>query len=153
MTKRRLRIDSTTAAVGVMMRAAQPIVPPEHVPLTEEDEPFWRSVIEECGRSEWTPHQLELAALLARMMADLSREQIAMRIEGVVIDGPTGPKTNPRKSVVQMLANSIVSMRRSLSIHARALQGDPRDVAKRSAITKAIEAGNPLDDDLIARPN
>jgi hypothetical protein len=52
-----------------------------------------------------------------------------------------------------MHAGTILSMRRSLSLHARAQGGETRDIGKRRGQTKEIESGNPLNDDLIARPN
>ncbi len=54
-------------------------------------------------------------------MADLTREQVALREEGSVATSERGtPVVNPRKVVVQMHASSILSFRRSLSLHARA---------------------------------
>jgi hypothetical protein len=151
---RRQRIDSTTAAVNVMLSSSAPISAPSNVPLDEKDLPFFASVLAEFARSEWTAHQLELAAMLARTMADLEFEQRALRNEGSTMMTDRGtPVVNPRKSVVQMHAGTILSMRRSLSLHARAQSGEQRDVAKRRQQTKEIESGNPLDDELIARPN
>src|SRR3546814_12195327 len=75
------RIDSATAAVKVMQGATREIAPPAHVRMSEEDWPFWHSVIAEFARSEWTDHQLEMAAMLARAMADLEREQYELRAE------------------------------------------------------------------------
>lgn len=116
--------------------------------------PFFLSVIAEFARSEWTAHQLEIAAMLARTMADLNREQQALRVEGSVMATEKGtPVVNPRKTVVQMHASSILSFRRSLSLHARGQGGEARDVAKRRAGARRIEADNPLDDELLARPN
>lgn len=153
MSKRQ-RIDTATGAVGVMLQSAQAIEPPSNVPLDAGDLPFFASVIAEFARSEWTAHQLELAAMLARTMADLAREQRELRVEGSVMATERGtPVVNPRKSVVQMHAGTILSMRRGLSLHARAQSGETRDVGKRRDMAKEIEAGNPLDDDLIARPN
>src|SRR3546814_4303788 len=86
------------------------------------------------ARSEWTDHQLEMAAMLARAMADLEREQYELRAEGSVMTSERGtPVVNPRKTVVQMHAGTILSMRRSLSLHARAQQGEARDAGKRRA--------------------
>ncbi len=151
---RRQRVDSATAAVGVMIGAAKQIAPPQNVPLDAGDMPFFASVIAEFARSEWTAHQLELAAMLARTMADLAREQRMLRDEGSVMATERGtPVVNPRKSIVQMHAGTILSMRRSLSLHARAQGGEARDVGKRRGMAKEIENGNPLDDDLLARPN
>lgn len=153
MAKRKARIDSATEAVRVMAKAASEIAPPENVPLDEDDIPFFENVIAEYARSEWTAHQLEIAAMLARTMADLVREQKLLRDEGGVSYSEKGtPVANPRKSIVQMHASSILSFRRSLALHARAQAGEARDIGKRRAAAKNIEDGNPLEDDLLARP-
>jgi hypothetical protein len=153
-SKRKARIDSAEEAVRVMAKAAAGIKPPANVPLDDGDLPFFESVIAEYARSEWSAHQLELAAMLARTMADLTREQELLRAEGGVAYSEKGtPVANPRKSIVQMHASSILSFRRSLSLHARAQSGEARDVAKRRDATKDIESDNPLEDDLLARPD
>ncbi|MCR6498426.1 terminase small subunit [Shinella sp. CPCC 101442] len=153
MAKRKARIDSAAEAVRVMAKAVAEIKQPANVPLDQEDIPFFRNVIAEYARSEWSSHQLELAAMLARTMADLTREQKLLRDEGGVARTEKGtPVANPRKSIVQMHASSILSFRRSLSLHARAQAGEARDVAKRRDAAKGIEGDNPLDDDLLARP-
>src|SRR3546814_13581424 len=74
MSKRKQRIDSATAAVKVMQGATREIAPPAHVRMSEEDWPFWHSVIAAFARSEWTDHQLEMAAMLERAVAGLERE-------------------------------------------------------------------------------
>jgi len=73
----------------------------------------------------------------------------ALRIEGYVIDG----KANPRHGVARDLTNSIMSLRRNLSLHARVKQGEAAVVAERRNSTKEIEAGASTTDDLIARPS
>lgn len=151
---RKARIDSASEAVRVMAKATTGIEPPDNVPLDDEDRPFFRNVIAEYARSEWSAHQLELAAMLARTMADLTREQALLRAEGGVAYSEKGtPVANPRKSIVQMHAGSILSFRRSLALHARAQAGEARDVAKRREAAKGIESDNPLEDDLLARPD
>jgi len=151
--KKKQRIDSTSEQVRVMAKAATQIHPPSTVPLEDGDMPFFANVIEEFARSEWTAHQLELAAMLARTMADLAREQVDLRKEGSVMMTEKGtPVVNPRKTVIQMHASTILSYRRSLGLHARAQGGEARDIAKRRTMAKEIEADNPLDDDLLARP-
>lgn len=153
MAKRKARIDSAAEAVRVMAKATADIVPPANVPLDDGDLPFFNNVIAEYARSEWSAHQLELAAMLARTMADLTREQQLLRQEGGVAFSEKGtPVANPRKSIVQMHASSILSFRRSLSLHARAQAGEARDVAKRRGMAKDIESDNPLEDDLLAQP-
>ncbi len=154
MAKRKARIDSAAEAVRVMAKATIEILPPSNVPLDDGDEPFFRNVVAEFARSEWSDHQLELAAMLARTMADLVREQKLLRDEGGVSYSEKGtPVANPRKTIVQMHAASILSFRRSLALHARAMGGEARDTAKRREAAKEIEGDNPLeDDDLLARP-
>ena len=148
------RIDSAAEQVKVMSAATRNIVAPPSVPLEEKDMVFFKNVIDEFSRSEWTAHQLELAAMLARTMADLVDEQIAFRTEGSICFTDKGtPVINPRKTAIQMHASTIMSMRRSLSLHARAQGGDQRDIAKRRSMAKQIEGDNPLDDDLLARPH
>lgn len=154
MGTRKQRIDSAPEAVRVMQRAAVEIVPPSNVPLDEADKPFFASVIAEFARSEWSAHQLELAAMLARKMRMLRDELEALDNEGTISATANGtPCQNPRIGAVRMLDTSIMATRRSLSLHARAREGEGRDVAKRRGMAKAIEADNPLDDELLARPN
>ena len=150
---RKPRIDSTAAAVSVARDAQKQINPPSNVPLDARDLPFFASVIAEFARSEWTAHQLELAAMLARTMADLEQDQRLMRVEGPVMATEKGtPVVNPRKTVIQMNASIILSYRRSLSLHARAQGGEARDVGKRRGMVKETE-GEMGGDDLLARPN
>jgi len=134
-------ITSPTSAIRIMQGAIREIAPPGHVRLQDEDWPFWHSVIAEFARAEWTDHQLELAAFLARDMANLEREQFELRREGSVMATERGtPVVNPRKAVVQATASTILSMRRSLSLHARAQGGEAREVGKRKAIGRAVES-------------
>ncbi len=149
---RKQRADSVSAAVQAA--TATPIHPPSHVPLSDEDKPFFANVIEEFARSEWTAHQLELAAMLARSMADLNREQQTLRNEGFIAVRENGTTVeNPRARVVKSLTGDIYSGRRSLALHARARSGgDNRNVATRNKTLKDAQ-GEPNDDDLLARPN
>jgi hypothetical protein len=71
MRTRKARIDSASEAVRVMGKAASAIVPPSSVPLDKCDLPFFASVIAEFARSEWTAHQLELAAKFSTMLPHL----------------------------------------------------------------------------------
>lgn len=153
MARRKARIDSATEAVRVMAAAAKEVIPPDNVPLDDADMPFFRSVIDEFARSEWTTHQLELAAMLARKMRDMNDMQLTLRDEGYTSTTANGaPCQNPLVGALRMLDTSILATRRSLSLHARARAGEPRDVGRRRNATREIEADNPLDDELLARP-
>jgi len=148
---RKQRVDSNAAAVKIMQGATRQIQPPAHVPLDDIDWPFFENVIEEFARSEWTEHQIELAAMLARTLATLEQEQRTLRQEGMISVRENGTTVeNPRARAVKSLTGDILSFRRSLSLHARAKQGEARDVAKRQRQAKGVETD--LDDDLLARP-
>lgn len=150
---RRTRIDTTAGAIQAAQAAQVQISPPSNVPLDAVDLPFFASVLDEFARSEWTAHQLELAAMLARTMADLEKDQRLMRIEGPILATKAGtPVVNPRKTVIQMNASIILSYRRSLQLHARAMGGEARDTAKRRTLTKEAE-GDADGDDLLAGMN
>ena len=154
MTGRKQRIDSATAAVAVMAGAAKEIAPPSHVRMGDADWPYWHSVVAEFAKTEWTEHQLEVAAQLAKAMADLEAERETLRKEGYVLLVGEKSVANPRHGVARDLTNSCMSLRRNLSLHARAKVGEARDVASRRDKSKAIEADSPFgDDDLLARPS
>lgn len=152
MTKRKQRVDSNAAAVRIMQGATKQIQPPSHVPLDDMDWPFFENVVEEFARSEWSEHALEIAAMLARTMATLEQEQRTLRSEGMIAVRENGTSVeNPRARAVKSLTGDILSFRRSLSLHARAKQGEARDVAKRQSQAREIESD--LGDELIARPH
>ncbi|MFC0633281.1 hypothetical protein [Brevundimonas balnearis] len=153
---RKQRIDSATAAVEVMVKAAREIEPPAHAPLHDDAESFWDDIIAARARSEWNDHDLAIASDLANAMAQLVENRQTLRSEGEVITTFDGeackPFANPRVAVVHGLTAQIKAARQSLSIHGRAA-GEARDVGRRRAAAKEIEAGNPLaEDDLLARP-
>lgn len=154
MVRRKQRVDSVAGAVATMAQDGGVIRPPAHVALEVRDEPFWRSVIAEFARAEWTDHSLELAAMLARKMSDLEVLQRQLRDEGfTTINASGSPMSNPLIQSVRMFDASILSTRRSLSLHARAREGEARDVANRRAIKKGVEDAHADDDDLLARPS
>lgn len=147
---RRQRIDSNAAAVKIV-QALKPS-PPSHVVLGDNDRQFWRSVVAEFPNAEWTDHQLEVAAQLAKAMADLEQERNSLRGEGYILADDRGKSyANPRHGVARDLTNSVMSLRRNLSLHARAMGGEARDVGKRRERAKDVEVE--LGDELIARPS
>lgn len=149
---RKQRADSVSAQVEAA--TATPIHPPSHVPLVDKAKPFFANVIEEFARSEWTAHQLELAAMLARTMHRLNEAQQKLEEDGETAKSDRGtPVVNPLVQVAKGYAGDILSIRRSLALHARARAGgDSRNVATRNAHLKDAQ-GEPNDDGLLARPN
>lgn len=151
---RKQRIDSTAAAVDVMLKSVRKIEPPAHAPVDDDAGPFWDEIISARALSEWNDHDLTCASDLANAMAALVDNRRKLRAEGEVLANASGTAmTNPRVSVVHGLHAQIKAARQSLYIHGRA-NGRVEDVAKRRTQAKEIEAGNPLaGDDLLARPD
>lgn len=145
---RRKRIDSASEAVRIMQGVKRELQPPSHVPLDDMDWPYWHNVVAEFARAEWTEHQLELAAMLARTMANLEQEQRTLRAEGFISVRENGTTVeNPRARAVKSLTGDILSLRRSLALHARAKSGDTRSDANRRQTAKGLETD--LDDDML----
>lgn len=152
MTKR-APITSAAETVRIIQAAGLPIMPPGHMILDECDWPHWRNVVAEFARAEWTQHQLELAALLARTMADLAREQRELRTEGYISVRENGTTVeNPRARAVKSLTGDILSLRRSLALHARARSGDSRTDGTRKEAARAAQQ-DLGEDELLARPS
>lgn len=149
------RTDSHAWQHGIASQANDTTDLPQHIRLEAEDMPYWHGVLKEFPRVEWSQHSLELAAMLARAMADLEREQGQLRAEGALV--PTGNgsvKSNPRNQAVNSHAALVLSIRRSLAMNARARTADTRTLANHREKAKGIESW--LDDSdpdgLLARP-
>lgn len=133
------RSDSITMQ-GAAMRAKS-VQPPAHIEIWPEARPFWDNVIAECAKVDWTAHQLEMAAILARCMCQLVQEQEKAREEGSVIVSDKGtPMQNPRIRAVHDLQAQVAKLRQGLAINGRAVKGEARDVRKRTSQLKAAEA-------------
>jgi|GEM_PF-748698 len=155
---RRRRADSAAAAIEDVQAAYTLIEPPADMKLDERERIIFAEVIDELPKSEWTPHSVRMAALLALDMCALEREGALLREEGSVLFAANGsPIGNPRQRVVNGLARTILAARRSLSLHARAKAGgDNRVLGQRRAIQRGHEAlveDIDGDDDLLARPD
>ena len=116
MTKpRKPRTDSTDNILRVFAGADTEIAPPDHVPMTDAAWPFWHSVTGEFAAADWTPHALEVAALMCLDMAALEAEQRTLRDEGSVLTNSAGnPIMNPRVRIVAgLISQKQVERRRS----------------------------------------
>lgn len=147
MTGRRQRIDSSTAAVKVMIEVGQDLLPPAHCPLPDAAMPFWEAITRGRAREEWeaTPALLATAASLA-----WTQWQIVQLRAGIEGDPVPDAKVVSRMTDLQRLEMAYL---RTLQQHGRGAEGEARDVSKRRGQTSAIAADNPLDDDLLARPS
>jgi hypothetical protein len=148
----RKRTDSKGNAAQIMAKSAVPITVPSNVLLSDKDIPFYRNVIVEFARSQWTEHALEIAAIMAHTMHDLNAEQQALREEGyIAVRENCMTVENPRTRIVKSLNSDLLSLRRSLGVSARARE-EAHVASKKTQIAKAIEADNSFDDGLIAMP-
>lgn len=122
---KRQRIDSIGGQVEALDRARKAdLSPPSEVPLDRAETAFFNAIVDHAPRGDWTRHGLAMAALLARDMAALERAQ-----------------REARADEAKRLSASVLSMRRSLGLHARALAGgDLRTTGIRQAHALGLEA-------------
>lgn len=151
MTKpRKARTDSVDNLIRLATTANTEIAPPAHVPLQDHDWPFFHSIVDEFAKADWTPHRLELAAMLARTMASLEACQRQISEEGTLAlraNGTLGQ--NPRLKVAAGMASQILAMRRSLAMTGRAMAGGTNKAAHQREANRAAEKrlrGNGRDD-------
>ena len=150
---RRTRSDSTANLKRVMAGANARVSPPAHIPLTDDEQPYWTSIVDEFAKADWTDHQLEIAAFLARTMASLEQQQRCLFTEGPVVQGPEGGLIqNPRNSVVTRLNGQVLAYRRSLGLTARAKAGSTRTAVHRRQTNRAAEKAVQGDEQLFAQP-
>lgn len=149
---RRQRVDSATAAVAIMASAAKgELEPPAHISVPEGAMPFWRAIIRARPREDWeaAPSLLNAAANLAWTQWQIDR--VRRQIDGDD-DVPEGQTVAQLGSLLLKMQRLEMGYLRVLQQHGRAVEGEARDVARRRSMAKGIEAANPLDDELLARP-
>lgn len=138
---RKPRIDSISEHQRVFANASNVRGIPNHIKISAEIKPYFDTIIDEFSNAELTDTKLEMAARLAGLCYSLDKSVESLAKEGTVIKSAKGtPIQNPQVAVSSKLTASIVSLRRSLNLHGRAHGEDPRDVARRRAIEKQIEA-------------
>lgn len=149
----RPRLDATENLVRVFQGANRDIAPPDAVHIDPVAWPFWNNIVAEYAKADWTDHQLEIAALLARSMAELEAEQRLLHAEGTVYVRANGDRrANPRSRLVSDLVSRVLAYRRSLGIHARAKAGRSEDGARQRERNRQLERDAlSIDDRLLAR--
>jgi hypothetical protein len=91
--------------------------PPKHIELLPSDMPHWWSLVAE--RAEWSAHELELLAGLARTLAQFEREQRLCASEGFILVGPRGgTRANPRARCINRLLRMALLTRKTLGLDA-----------------------------------
>lgn len=127
------------------------IGPPAHVPLLDNDWPFFHAIIEEFAKADWTPHSTTMAAFLARTMGHLEAEQRTLFREGVVLERDDGSVySNLRTKIVDNLMSQTMAIRRSMGLTGRAKMGGTRDVKRLREANRGIEQAASGGDDLLA---
>lgn len=149
---KRQPVNTVSGALQVAQLMQNELRPPAHVPLSEDDLPFWNSIIQEKPRSEWTAHDLEVAAHLAQAMADLVNARKELRASGGAVTEKEGKfgtvfGNNPWSQAVRDESARIVSFRSTLQIHGRGKNGEFRDVTKRRDQAGEIEGALQSDND------
>lgn len=152
---RRGRVDSITSVAAAIVAGGKKIAVPSDLTFTPKQRVIFAELCDEFSKTELTPHKIRLVAMLAEEMSKLDEEQVTHRSEGsVFINSHGNPTANPRTKVVGMLTNSVLSLRRSLGVHARELSGgDNRRTGIRRGHNKSHETALDDADDLLANPN
>ncbi len=145
-------ITSIRNHVDIAQAAGHKIRPPAHVPLEANEILHFDSIIAEKANSEWTRHEIDIAALFAKTLTQLVEQGRLLAIEGSIVTGAAGqPKTNPRVKVEATLAAMVLSYRRTLGIHSTAKMPNAGDHARRNALSREMQ--DDFDpDDLLAKP-
>lgn len=148
---RRQRVDSVTAAVAIA-NAAGDLQPPPHVSVPKGALPFWKAIIRARPREDWlaAPALINAAANLAWTQWQI--DQMRRMIDGE-IELPAGTAALQIASGILKMQRLEMGYLRVLQQHGRAIEGEARDVAKRRAQGREVEAAAFNDDDLLASPD
>lgn len=145
---RKARVDSKPEQVKTMIASAtRDVNPPAKLKLDEDELEIFDEIIAEFATIDWSSHSIRLAAILARTMSMMQEAQSDLASEGFTTKNARGNDVmNPVASAMNMMASQVMSMRRTLALHATA-GAKKGDVGNRRNQRKAQEADNPLDDD------
>jgi hypothetical protein len=113
--------EKTRIAAG----AALEIKAPKHCKIDRRHKPFFDSIVEEYPKADWTKHELEMAAVLARIMFNLHGELVALELEGSTLTTPEGKKyASPRITIISTHESAVLGLRRSLMLNTRLKSGE-----------------------------
>ena len=145
---RKRRVDSKESAVEAMVGEKVLVIePPADSDFNASQLTVFNEVIEEFAKVDWTPHTIRLAASLAMSLWMLQDAQRDLLTEGYTSESARGtPCINPLVSATNMLSGQVMSLRRSLALHATA-GAKTGDVGKRRAINKGSAEDAPDDED------
>lgn len=153
--QKRSRTDTASEQTKIIAAAFIKIKPPAEVPMRPSDVVFFDAVIAERANAEWTTHDIQVAALLARAMGSLEREESLLRKEGMIHKTKNKyPVLNPRKSAISLYYAAVLKFRITLCLNLRSQGGaSPGDMKKRRDNAKDIQdLAKDFEDDLIPHP-
>lgn len=152
---RRVPVNSQAGIAAAIVAGGKKIVAPAHVKFRPLERVIFTELCDEMSKTELTVHKITMLAFLAQQMAGLQDQQTLLVSEGAVVTNNRGNRVpNPRVSICNGLTRNILSLRRSLGIHARELAGgDNRRTAIMRQHNKANEPDrDKYDDNLITFP-
>jgi phage terminase small subunit len=114
--KRKSKADTVDGAVRAMQNViAAPLPPPW--PLSAAQKPIWDEILMRRARDEWKPIDMRFAWELSDVILRLHEEDGRLRKEGGIIESATGPKVNPRESIVRGLYKRSLALATHLRVH------------------------------------
>jgi hypothetical protein len=110
---RKTRSDSIKAAVAAATNARQALPePPQHMPMSEAELVYFRSIVASRARDEWSESAVILAVRLSRLQATIEVESTKLAEEGLIVDS----KPNPRSGIVDVLLRQEMALSRGLRL-------------------------------------
>lgn len=140
--KRKRIADTTTGAVGMLMEALQgPPDAPSGSTLLPCDIPYWDAIVATRPRSEWPKHDLQVAVLAAKAMANVADLQTKMEAAGCFKKSSRGDiQVSPVMVALDSATRRMLSLKRSLG-----LATDPENtIARTDAYAKSREVAEQL---------
>ena len=132
------------------MRAKAPD-PPLHIPMRDQDWPFWESIVRARDYNSWNAIDLSHAANLSKCLADIFTLHSEVADEGNLIKNDRGTMVvNPKHNLLEVLSRRSVALSRLLHVHAEATVGESRHQKPRAKKQKeSIEIREEKDNNLI----
>lgn len=144
----KLRSDTISGEVSLMKSVfSGMILPPPHISITQEEMPFWASIMSARAKDSWTAPDLELAGVLARAKYKIETITKTIEKDGDIVDG----RQHPLYSTLGMLIGKVESLSIKLHINANSTVGRGRDTGSRTKKEHEL-AGLVPDDDFLAKP-
>lgn len=148
--RRKRQSDTTTGAVSMLMDALQgPPDAPAGAVLRPDDLPYWDAIVATRPRSEWPLHDLQVAVLTAKAMAQVADLQEKLEADGSLRETSRGDiQVSPVAAALDSATRRMLALKRSLG-----LATDPENtIARTEAYKKSREVAQQISEEpLLAR--